>query len=378
MWIINGKIYTMAGKVYENGYVRIKGKIIDAVGPMEQAAELGLPDLGGLREEETSSGKRSLSSLSGGTRRTISDKEGGNTAEEEYEEAVLDVHGAWVLPGLIEAHAHIGLTEEKSGTIGDDCNEMTNPVLPAIRGLDAVNPMDPAFHDAIQAGITSVMAGPGSANVVGGQFVFMKTHGRCVDDMIVKSPAAMKVAFGENPKTTYGEQNTCPSTRMGTAYMLRKALFDARKYLEKRESGNLEEQDFDLEPWIPVLKKEIPLKAGLDSGGVTLFLIAVFLLCYALNFFMTPLSIFAGVMPPLAAIAMSLPGVNDISVIIVTVHIATINVVLPYETANNLVLYSFDTMSMKDYVKAFALRSLLSFAVFGLALVYWNAIGLLG
>lgn len=118
--------------------------------------------------------------------------------------------------------------------------------------------------------------------------------------------------------------------------------------------------------------------AGLDSGGVTLFLIAVFLLCYALNFFMTPLSIFAGVMPPLAAIAMSLPGVNDISVIIVTVHIATINVVLPYETANNLVLYSFDTMSMKDYVKAFALRSLLSFAVFGLALVYWNAIGLLG
>ena len=145
MWIINGKIYTMAGKVYENGYVRIKGKIIDAVGPMEQAAELGLPDLGGLREEETSSGKRSLSSLSGGTRRTISDKEGGNTAEEEYEEAVLDVHGAWVLPGLIEAHAHIGLTEEKSGTIGDDCNEMTNPVLPAIRGLDAVNPMDPGI-----------------------------------------------------------------------------------------------------------------------------------------------------------------------------------------------------------------------------------------
>lgn len=261
MWIINGKIYTMAGKVYENGYVRIKGKIIDAVGPMEHAAEIGLPDLGGLKKEETSSGKRSLSSLSGGTRRTISDKEGGDTAEDEHEEAVLDVHGAWVLPGLIEAHAHIGLTEEKSGTIGDDCNEMTNPVLPAIRGLDAVNPMDPAFHDAIQAGITSVMAGPGSANVVGGQFVFMKTHGRCVDDMIVKSPAAMKVAFGENPKTTYGEQNTCPSTRMGTAYMLRKALFDAKKYLEKRESGNLEEQDFDMEPWIPVLKKEITLKA---------------------------------------------------------------------------------------------------------------------
>lgn len=120
------------------------------------------------------------------------------------------------------------------------------------------------------------------------------------------------------------------------------------------------------------------LRIGLESRGEFLFLIFVFLLCYSLNFFMTPLSIFAGVMPPLAAIAMSLPTIHDISVIVVTVHVATINIILPYETANNLVLYSFDTMSMKSYTKAFALRSVLSFAVFALALVYWYAVGLLG
>lgn len=226
MWIINGTIYTMTGDIFKNGFLRIKDHLIESVGSMED-----------LKEKMTDI-------LAGQTK-----------------ERVLDVHDAWVMPGLIEAHAHIGLTEEKNGIIGDDCNEQTNPILPALRGLDAVNPLDPAFHDAIQAGITSVMTGPGSANVVGGQFVFLKTHGRCIDDMIVKSPAAMKVAFGENPKVSYGEQNLCPSTRMGTAYMLRRELFRASQYLQKREKGTSEEKDFDLESWIPVLKKEIPLKA---------------------------------------------------------------------------------------------------------------------
>ncbi|MBU3878452.1 amidohydrolase [Faecalicatena sp. AGMB00832] len=223
MWIINGKIITMAGPVIEKGYVRIQDGLIMETGPMESNS-------------------------------TLKDQCGQG-------EVILDVKGAWVMPGLIEAHAHIGLTEEKSGAIGDDCNEQTNPILPALRGIDAVNPLDPAFHDAIQAGITSVMTGPGSANVVGGQFVFMKTHGRCVDQMVVKAPAAMKIAFGENPKTVYGDQNTCPATRMGTAYMLRRELFRAKQYLEKRGSGELVDKDFDLEPWIPVLKKEIPMKA---------------------------------------------------------------------------------------------------------------------
>lgn len=235
MWIINGRIYTMAGTVFENGYVRTKGKGIVEVGSMETVAGLDLS--GGFREASET---------------VESDNE---------EELILDVQGAWVLPGLIEAHAHIGLSEEKSGIIGDDCNEETSPVTPGLRGLDAVNPFDPAFHDAIQAGITSVMTGPGSANVVGGQFVFMKTQGRCVDEMVVKNPAAMKVAFGENPKTTYGEQSVCPATRMGTAYLLRKELVRAAQYLEQKERQTLEERDLDLEAWEPVLKKEIPLKA---------------------------------------------------------------------------------------------------------------------
>ena len=218
MVIINGKIFPMEGENIDCGYIRTKGKVIEEIGSMENF-------------------------------------------KERKEEKILDVNGAWVLPGLIESHAHIGITEEKWGAIGDDCNEETNPLTPTLRAIDAVNPMDQAFHDAIKAGITSVMTGPGSANVVGGQFVFMKTQGRCVDNMAIKSPAAMKVAFGENPKTTYGNQNILPSTRMGTAALLRKVLFEAVQYKRDKEEGKLDKDDFEMEPWIPVLNKEIPLKA---------------------------------------------------------------------------------------------------------------------
>lgn len=224
MLIINGKIYTME-KVFgengyiENGYVRTNGKYIEEVGEMSQLRPLA------------------------------------------HKEDVLDVRGAWVMPGLIESHCHIGISEEKIGMIGDDCNEGTYPVTPTLRAIDAVNPMDAAFHDALEAGITSVMVGPGSANVVGGQFLFMKTHGRCIDDMVVKNPAAMKVAFGENPKTCYGDKDEYPATRMGVAALLRKTLFEAKQYKEEKENGTLEKVDFEMEPWLPVLNKEIPLKA---------------------------------------------------------------------------------------------------------------------
>ena len=218
MVIINGKIFPMEEGNIENGYVRIIGDKIAELGDMSEY-------------------------------------------ESKKEDEVIDVQGAWVLPGLIEAHAHIGITEEKWGTMGDDCNEETLPVTPALRAIDAVNPMDPAFHDAIEAGITSVMAGPGSANVVGGQFVFMKTQGRCIDNMIVRHPAAMKVAFGENPKVNYGDKDQLPSTRMGIAALLRKTLYEAVQYKADRENGNLVQRDFEIEPWIPVLNREIPLKA---------------------------------------------------------------------------------------------------------------------
>lgn len=218
MVIINGKIFPMEGENIANGFVRVHESKIAALGDMS--------DYQKIKGEE-----------------------------------VLDVQGAWAFPGLIESHAHIGITEEKWGTIGDDCNEETLPVTPTLRAIDAVNPMDPAFHDAIGAGITSVMVGPGSANVVGGQFVFMKTQGRCIDNMIVKSPAAMKVAFGENPKTNYGNKDQLPSTRMGIAALLRKTLYEAVQYKTDKESGKLTQTDFEMEPWIPVLNREIPLKA---------------------------------------------------------------------------------------------------------------------
>lgn len=215
--IKNGKILTMSGKTYENGDLLIENGKIAAVD-----------------KKISADGSRIK---------------------------ILDVKGAWVMPGLIEAHCHIGITEAKKGKEGDDCNEITNPVTPYLRSLDAINPMDAAFDDAVRAGITSVMAGPGSSNVVGGQFTFLKTKGRCVDQLVLKEPAAMKVAFGENPKVEYGMAGNMPATRMAIAAMLREELYNARAYMEKRNSLKEFDRDYKKECWAPVFQKEIPLKA---------------------------------------------------------------------------------------------------------------------
>lgn len=145
----------------------------------------------------------------------------------------IDAKGCMLFPGFIEPHCHMGITEEKKGREGDDCNECVDPLTPYLRAVDAINPMDAAFHNAVAAGITSAMIGPGSSNVIGGQFAFVKTHGRCMDDMIRLAPAAMKVAFGENPKMNYGMKDSSPYTRMATAAMLRKELLCARNYVKK-------------------------------------------------------------------------------------------------------------------------------------------------
>lgn len=177
----------------------------------------------------------------------------------------IDAAGGWVLPGLVEAHCHIGISEERVGGVGDDCNELVTPLTPSLRAVDAVNPMDSAFHNALAAGITTVMTGPGSANVVGGQFVALKTHGRNIAEMVLRQSAALKVAFGENPKTNYGGKGSAPATRMAIAAMLREALNKARDYLNEKQAaqkaGRSFKMDYQQEAYLPVLRGEIPLKA---------------------------------------------------------------------------------------------------------------------
>lgn len=171
----------------------------------------------------------------------------------------IDAKGCFVLPGFVEAHCHMGITEEKKGMEGDDCNESVNPITPSLRAIDAINPMDDAFHNAVRAGITAAMIGPGSSNVVGGQFVVLNNEGRCIDDMILRFPAALKVAFGENPKVNYSGMGKSPSTRMAIADMLRKELLDAKQYLKnhkKNEDGKLQ-----YEAYRAVFDKKIPIKA---------------------------------------------------------------------------------------------------------------------
>lgn len=221
--IIHGNIKTMEEHNYADGYVQIEhGKIV-AVGDMKEC------DTASLQSDDRVQ--------------------------------LIDAQGNLVMPGIMEAHCHMGITEEKKGMEGDDCNENVDPVTPYLRAIDAINPMDDAFHDAIKAGITSAMIGPGSSNVVGGQFAVLKTHGRCIDNMIVKAPAAMKVAFGENPKVNFSGQGMSPVTRMSIAAKLREELDRAREYERKVNENPEIVPDFHYECWLPVLQGEIPLKA---------------------------------------------------------------------------------------------------------------------
>jgi imidazolonepropionase-like amidohydrolase len=175
----------------------------------------------------------------------------------------IDLGGCNLLPGFIDAHSHLGMHEECIGAVGDDTNEDTDPLTPHLRALDAINPLEEGFAEALAGGVTVVAAGPGSANVIGGTFAAIKTFGRCVDEMIIKEPVAMKCAFGENPKRVYGKEHKLPSTRMGTAALLRQALCDAQDYAKKktlaRASATLAPNP-KAEALIQVLEKQIPLK----------------------------------------------------------------------------------------------------------------------
>lgn len=172
---------------------------------------------------------------------------------------VYDVHGMCVSPGFVDAHCHIGMWEDALAFEGDDGNESTDPVTPHLRALDAVNPQDRCFAEALSAGVTTVVTGPGSANPIGGQFLAMKTYGRRVDDMVIAQPCAMKMALGENPKLVHGKKGKPPLTRMATAALIRQTLYAARDYQKKRETGG-EKLDIKLEALLPVLSGELPVK----------------------------------------------------------------------------------------------------------------------
>jgi imidazolonepropionase-like amidohydrolase len=174
---------------------------------------------------------------------------------------VVDVRENYVLPGMVDCHTHMGIIEESIGKLGLDNNETSDPVTPHIRALDAVNPQDVAFLDAIKSGVTTIMCTPGSNNPVGGQNFVMKVHGKIIDKMLVKNPLGLKVSFGEDPLTTYGTNDKCPVTRMGVAALIRETFMRAQDYMENKEQGNIKERDIKLESVIPVLKGEMYLRA---------------------------------------------------------------------------------------------------------------------
>ena len=179
---------------------------------------------------------------------------------------VVDAAGKWVLPGFIEAHGHVGVHEEGEGWAGSDTNEMTEPVTAQVRALDAINPDEIGWRDAVSGGVLAVNVNPGSGNPIGGQTVALKSYGGTVDDRLLRQPSGMKSALGENPKRVYGDKKQMPSTRLGVAAVIRSAFVDASNYLAKiaAEEAKPEnerkpvERDLKLEALGKVLRREIP------------------------------------------------------------------------------------------------------------------------
>ena len=219
MLIIHAHLHTMAGADIADGYLRTEGN---------QIAELG-----------------------------------GMPVEPKPGEEVIDAQGAGLYPGFVDAHTHLGMWEDGLTFEGDDGNEETDPVTPQLRAIDAINPVDRCFQEALHAGVTTVVTGPGSANAIGGQMAAVKTYGSCIDHMIVKAPFAIKMALGENPKSVYHGKNQAPSPRTSPAALTREQLYKAKRYQEEMERAEKDE-DFDMpefdmkcEALLPALRREI-------------------------------------------------------------------------------------------------------------------------
>lgn len=217
MIIINAKVYTMEDdQVWDRGYVRFENGKITAVGPMDQA-----PCADG---EET-----------------------------------LDAMGGCVMPGMIDAHTHIGICAESINVAAEFVNEMTDPDTAQLRAIDGFFPFDTAIPKARAAGVTTALISPGSANAFGGQIAAVKLDRTRVEDMILKAPVAMKMATGDNVRTTYGPQNKLPMTRMGIAAVMREAFMQTLDYLERKERGEHPALNVRWEALAPVVRHELPI-----------------------------------------------------------------------------------------------------------------------
>lgn len=215
MRIQNGILITIENGRFENGYVDFEDGVITAFGDMADA--------------------------------------------KPYDGEVLDAMGGYIMPGLMDAHTHIGISEEGMRWEGEDCNETTSPTTPDMRVVDGINPLDIAIPKARRAGVTSVVVAPGSTNIIGGQCAVIKLVNETnVERMVVKAPCAIKCATGENPKRNYGEnKGRSPMTRMATAAIFRKTLENARRYMIKKEAGE-DVYDPEMDALIPLLKRDIP------------------------------------------------------------------------------------------------------------------------
>ena len=222
MLIFNGVVHPVDAPVIPNGYVELEGGKIKGVGPIE-----ALP--------------------------------------KGCEGPSLDVKGGHIVPGFVDAHCHLGLFGDALKFEGDDGNEATNPCTRHVRAIDGVNPLDRCFQEAREGGVTTVLTGPGSANPISGQGIVIKTLGAWVDQMVLKAPATMKMALGENPKTVYNGRKETPTTRMGTASVIRTELARALEYMDRQDKADTEAgtnapgYDPRLEALIPVLRGELPV-----------------------------------------------------------------------------------------------------------------------
>ena len=222
MLIQNGVVHPMDGPVIPNGYVLLEGNKIKAVGSMDAVPQ-------------------------------------------GWAGPVLDAAGGHILPGFVDAHCHLGMCGDGLGFEAEDDNESTDPCTPHLRALDGLNPLDRCFREAREAGVTTVLTGPGSGNPINGQGLAVKTVGRWAEEMVVREPASLKLALGENPKSVYHERKETPMTRMGTAALIRAQFSQALEYMDKQNKADAEEDtdppDYDpkLEALLPVLKGEVPV-----------------------------------------------------------------------------------------------------------------------